>query len=45
VAGCAGVIVIDNDQLILAVEHCVAMCKEAKARVPDVALLEADSHG
>jgi hypothetical protein len=45
VAGCAGVIVNANDQLILAVEHCVAMCKEAKARVPDVALLEADSHG
>lgn len=44
-AGCADVVVNANDQLILAVEHCVAMCKGARARVPDVALLEADGHG
>lgn len=44
-AGCADVVVNANDLLILAVEHCVAMCKEAKAQVPDMALLEAGSHG
>ena len=30
-AGCADVIVNANDQLILAVEHCVSMCKEARS--------------
>lgn len=44
-AGCADVVVNANDLLILAVEHCVALCKEAKARVPDVVLLELDDHG
>lgn len=44
-AGCADVIVNANDQLILAVEHCVAICKEARAQMPDVALLEANGHG
>lgn len=44
-AGCAEVIVNANDQLILAVEHCVAMCSETRARVPAMDLLEADSHG
>jgi len=41
-AGCAEVVANANDQLILAVEHCVSMCKEAKARMIDVALLEVD---
>jgi hypothetical protein len=31
-AGCAEVIVNANDQLILAVEHCVLMCEQAKAQ-------------
>ncbi len=44
-AGCASVIVNANDQLILAVEHCVVMCKEARGRVPEMALLEDRSHG
>ncbi|MBQ4854641.1 site-specific integrase [Rhodanobacter sp. B2A1Ga4] len=44
-AGCADVVVNANDQLILAVEHCVAMCKEAKVQGPDLALLEAAGHG
>lgn len=44
-AGCADVIVNANDQLILAVEHCVSMCKEARERMPEATLLEADAHG
>lgn len=44
-AGCADVIVNANDQLILAVEHCVSMCKEAMARMPGATLLESDAHG
>ncbi|MFZ5655631.1 MAG: site-specific integrase [Pseudomonadota bacterium] len=44
-AGCADVVVNANDQLILAVEHCVAMCKEARGQVSGVGLLEADEHG
>ena len=32
-AGCAREIVNANDQLILAVEHCVALCREAKAAI------------
>jgi len=31
-AGCADVVVNANDQLILAVEHCVAMCADARAK-------------
>jgi hypothetical protein len=31
-AGCADVVVAANDQLILAVEHCVLMCREAKSK-------------
>lgn len=30
-AGCADVVVNANDQLILAVEHCVLLCKQARA--------------
>jgi hypothetical protein len=30
-AGCAELVVNANDQLILAVEHCVQLCNEAKA--------------
>jgi len=44
-AGCAEVVVNANDQLILAVEHCVSMCKEAKSRSIDVPSLEADCNG
>lgn len=44
-AGCADAIVNANDQLILAVEHCVSMCKETKDRMPEVNLLKADAHG
>lgn len=43
-AGCAEVVVNANDQLILAVEHCVSMCKEAKARMIDMPLLGVDGH-
>jgi len=35
-AGCDELIVNANDQLILAVEHCVAMCVEAKSEISDV---------
>lgn len=44
-AGCSDVIVNANDQLILAVEHCVSMCKEAKTPVPEVIELEGAEHG
>ncbi len=44
-AGCAAVIVNANDQLILAVEHCVAMCKEARGSAPEMGQLEAGRHG
>lgn len=44
-AGCADVVVNANDQLILAVEHCVSMCKDARAQMLDVNLLEAGAHG
>lgn len=45
VAGCSEVVVNANDQLILAVEHCVSMCNDVKAQMGDVALLEADDRG
>lgn len=44
-AGCADAIVNANDQLILAVEHCVSMCKEARARMSEATLLGTDAHG
>ena len=44
-AGCSNVIVNANDQLILAVEHCVSMCKDARAQMLDANLLEAGAHG
>lgn len=44
-AGCSDVIVNANDQLILAVEHCVSMCKEAKNRMPELNIFEAAPHG
>lgn len=44
-AGCADVVVNANDQLILAVEHCVSMCNEAKVQIPETGLLEVDHHG
>jgi len=44
-AGCSEVIVNANDQLILAVEHCVSMCKEVRASVPEAVDLEGAGHG
>lgn len=44
-AGCPDVVVNANDQLILAVEHCVSMCREAKTRLIDVRLFEVDCNG
>lgn len=44
-AGCAEVVVNANDQLILAVEHCVALCREAKGQPPVALALEGDAHG
>lgn len=44
-AGCADVVVNANDQLILAVEHCVSMCEGARAPVPETELLETSRHG
>lgn len=40
-AGCPDAIVAANDQLILAVEHCVLMCKEAKSQALKTSVLEA----
>lgn len=44
-AGCAEAVVNANDQLILAVEHCVSLCKEAKAQTPVLIQLEVAGHG
>ena len=44
-AGCADVIVNANDQLVLAVEHCVSMCKEARGQVPHLPLLQGVDRG
>lgn len=44
-AGCPDAIVTANDQLILAVEHCVLMCKEAKSQALKATIPEADAHG
>lgn len=44
-AGCSDVVVNANDQLILAVEHCVSMCKTARKRVPELIGLEGAGHG
>jgi integrase len=44
-AGCADSVVNANDQLILAVEHCVAMCKEAKAQDIEETVFERAGHG
>ena len=37
-AGCAREVVNANDRLILAVEHCIALCEEAEAAMPKSAL-------
>ena len=37
-AGCAREVVNASDRLILAVEHCIALCEEAKAAMPKNAL-------
>lgn len=44
-AGCAEAIVNANDQLILAVEHCVLMCKEAQNKVIKLVSDEVSSNG
>jgi len=43
-AGCSDAIVSANDQLILAVEHCVLLCNEAKPPTVVASALGADSH-
>lgn len=44
-AGCARVVVDANDQLILAVEHCVLLCKEAKSLAPPIQQIEGGVSG
>ena len=44
-AGCSDVIVNANDQLILAVEHCVLMCKKARTRTSELIGREGAGHG
>ena len=44
-AGCTDVIVNANDQLILAVEHCALMCKEARDQMRGATMLEVGSYG
>lgn len=44
-AGCAEVVVNANDQLILAVEHCVLLCRKAKCSMSPVPTLEGDCNG
>lgn len=45
-AGCSDVVINANDQLILAVEHCVLMCKEAvgKREAGEIRKIEGDFH-
>lgn len=43
-AGCAEVVVNANDQLIIAVEHCVLLCKAALAPQAQVAVLGGRAH-
>ena len=45
VAGCSNVVVNANDQLILAVEHCASICKDARSRMAEASLLEVKAHG
>lgn len=44
-AGCAEVVVNANDQLILAVEHCISLCREALGKAATVEQLGAEGHG
>lgn len=44
-AGCAEVVVNANDQLILAVEHCISLCREALGKAATVEQLGAEDHG
>ena len=44
-AGCADVVVNANDQLILAVEHCIALCSQAKISAQAVMSLEGGKNG
>jgi len=45
VAGCADVVVNANDQLILAVEHCVLLCREARSRPTSLRQLKEKPYG
>ncbi len=44
-AGCADVVVNANDQQILAVEHCVLLCRQAKSATPNALTLEGAQYG
>lgn len=44
-AGCADVVVNANDQLILAVEHCILLCRQAKIPAHATLQLEGAEHG
>lgn len=44
-AGCAEVVVNANDQLILAVEHCILLCRQVKLPVQAAGRLEGAEHG
>lgn len=44
-AGCADVVVNANDQLILAVEHCILLCRQAKIQAPTSLTLQEVENG
>ncbi len=44
-AGCADVVVDANDQLILAVEHCILLCRQSKADSVKTLSIERAQHG
>ncbi len=44
-AGCADVVVNANDQLILAVEHCILLCRQTKIQAPTSLTLEGVENG
>lgn len=44
-AACADVVINANDQLILAVEHCILLCRQAKTTAPEALRVEGAEHG
>lgn len=44
-AGCSDVVVNATDQLILAVEHCILLCRQAKTTAPKAMCVERSEHG